>query len=175
MCKGRVDMARGTRTPQRGRCVSGMELTCKRHAVVDVLTGLSFRVPYQPKIGTETQRLKNRIKHLYISLQCAIFFLFAPRGCAGSSQLAHARAWRINNFLRRAHLPLTPLRRLFPALTLSAGEHQRGRPASHSIRSSLEAQNDLPHFLTCRVAMVAPVSNLESTVPRRYPPDRWDC
>jgi hypothetical protein len=181
MCKGRVDMARGTRTPQRGRCVSGMELTCKRHAVVDVLTGLSFRVPYQPKIGTETQRLKNRIKHLCISLQCAIFFLFAPRGCAGSSQLAHARAWRINNFLRRAHfLPLTPLRRRFlPALTLSVGEHQRGGPASHSIRSSLEAQNDLPHFLACRVAMVEPpVSNLESTLPRRYPPDRclnWDC
>jgi hypothetical protein len=93
MCKDRVDMARGTRTPQRGRCVSGMELTRARHAVVGVLTDLSFRVPYQPKIGTETQRLKNRTKHLCIYLQCAIFFLFAPRGFAGSFQLAHARAW----------------------------------------------------------------------------------
>jgi len=67
-------MARGTRTPQRGRCVSSMELTRKRHAVVGVLTDLSFRVPYQPKIGTETQGLKNRTKHLCIYLQVQFFF-----------------------------------------------------------------------------------------------------
>jgi hypothetical protein len=76
MCKGRLDMARGTRTPQRGRCVSGMELTRKRHPVVGVLTDLSLRVPYQPNIGTETQRLKNRMKYLYVSLQCGIFSFF---------------------------------------------------------------------------------------------------
>ena len=36
---------------------------------------------------------------------------------------------------------------LLPALTLTAGEHQVSGPASYSTRSSLEAQNGLPHFL----------------------------
>jgi hypothetical protein len=63
-----------------------MELTRKRHPVVGVLTDLSLGVPYQPNIGTETQLLKNRMKYLYVSLQCGIFSLFAPRGNAGSSQ-----------------------------------------------------------------------------------------
>jgi hypothetical protein len=59
--------------------------------------------------------------------------------------------------------PPTPL---LPALTPSAGEHQvsgdefkvsrtRGGPASHSTRSSLEAQNGRPHFLAAFLRLLS--------------------
>jgi hypothetical protein len=81
-------------------------LTHKRHPVVGVLTDLSLGVPYQPNIGTETQRLKNRMKYLYVSLQCGIFS--ASRGNAGSSQPAYARAWHGNDGVLRHNVLLSP-------------------------------------------------------------------
>jgi hypothetical protein len=130
-------MARGTRTPQRGRCVSGMELTRKRHAVVGVLTGLSFRVPYQPKIGTETQCLKDRTKHLCISLQGANF-LFAPRGSASIFLNPHTPELGISrtHFLHRTPERPHPTYAAFTIEPRKQGEgehvstHPRARPRS---------------------------------------------
>jgi hypothetical protein len=51
ICKGRPKMAGDTRVPQRGRGVSGIELTGRRHAVFGLLADLSLSVPYQATIG----------------------------------------------------------------------------------------------------------------------------
>jgi hypothetical protein len=100
-----------------------MELTRERHAVVGVLTGLSFRVPYQLNIGTETQRLKNRTKHLCISLQRAIF-LFAPRGSAPDLLNLHTQSLASQKqhifFAELPNAPLPNLRRFYDR-TLQTG------------------------------------------------------
>jgi hypothetical protein len=51
ICKGRLKMAGDARVPQRGRGVSGIELTGRRHAVFGILAELSLSVPYQAIIG----------------------------------------------------------------------------------------------------------------------------
>jgi hypothetical protein len=53
ICKGRRKTAEGTRMPQKGRCVSGMEVTRRRHAVFGFVEYLGVLLPYQAIIVTE--------------------------------------------------------------------------------------------------------------------------
>jgi hypothetical protein len=53
ICKGRLKIAEGTHVPQKGRCVSGMELTRRRHAVIDFVVDLNLSMPYQAPGTTE--------------------------------------------------------------------------------------------------------------------------